>query len=117
MTQRATATVSAAEVPTLFPVPAPVAPERPIGAYAAYAAISIIWGTTFVGIRVAIETIPTLLVTAVRFLAAGLILLVIAALSGARFPRRGGEWRDHIISGLLMHSRMRSWIRRRCTWS
>jgi len=102
MTHRATATASAAPVPTLFPVPAPVAQERPTGAYIAFAAICLIWGTTFVGIRVAIETIPTLLVTSLRFLAAGLILLVIAALTGARFPQRFVEWRDHIISGILM---------------
>src|SRR5512132_3032097 len=76
--------------------------ERPIGAYVAYASICILWGTTFVAIRVAIETIPTLLVTGVRFVTAGLILLGVAALTGARFPRRAHEWRDHIISGVLM---------------
>ena len=91
----------APERPVLFPVLA-VERERPIGAYVAYAAICIIWGTTFVAIRVAIETIPTLLVTGVRFVFAGLILLAIAALTGARFPRRAREWRDHIISGVLM---------------
>ena len=76
--------------------------QRPVGAYVAYAAICILWGTTFVAIRVAIETIPTLLVTGLRFVTAGLILLGIAALTGARFPRRAHEWRDHIISGVLM---------------
>jgi drug/metabolite transporter (DMT)-like permease len=101
MTERATAT--AASVPQLFPVIVPAAaPERPVAAYIAYAAICVIWGTTFVAIRVAIETIPTLLVTAIRFITAGLILLVIAALTGARFPRRAVEWRDHIISGISM---------------
>ena len=78
----------------------PVATMAP--AYIAYAAICVIWGTTFVAIRVAIETIPTLLVTAIRFLAAGLTLLVIAALTGARFPLRASEWRDHILSGVTM---------------
>ena len=76
--------------------------ERPLGAYAAYAAISLIWGTTFVAIRVAIETIPTLLVPGLRFVSAGVILLFIARLTGARFPRHAREWRDHIISGVVM---------------
>jgi drug/metabolite transporter (DMT)-like permease len=104
MTDRATATVtaSAAPVPTLFPVPAPLTSGTPTSAYVAFAAICILWGTTFVGIRVAIETIPTLLVTSIRFLIAGLILLFVAAMTGARFPRKASEWRDHIISGVAM---------------
>jgi drug/metabolite transporter (DMT)-like permease len=104
MTDRATAsvTVDAPSVPLLFPVPAPVAPSVPVSAYVAYGAICILWGTTFVGIRVAIETVPTLLVTSIRFLIAGLILLFIAAVSGARFPRKASEWRGHIISGVAM---------------
>ena len=86
----------------LLPAAPAARAERPLGAYAAFAAISIIWGTTFVGIRVAIETIPTLLVTGLRFVSAGLILLVIARLTGARFPRHFREWRDHILSGMVM---------------
>ena len=76
--------------------------ESRLGAYAAFAAICVIWGTTFAAIRVAIETIPTLLVGAVRFLIAGLLLLVIARLRGARFPQSRIEWRDQVIAGVLM---------------
>jgi drug/metabolite transporter (DMT)-like permease len=86
----------------LFP-PLPVAKaESRAGAYFAYAAICVIWGTTFVAIRVAIETIPTLLVSGLRFVAAGLILLFVAVLMGARFPSKAYEWRAQIISGILM---------------
>lgn len=81
----------------------PVGPrESRIGAHVAFAAICVIWGTTFAAIRVAIETIPTLIVGGVRFLIAGLLLLVIAGLSRARFPRTGREWRDQVIAGVLM---------------
>jgi len=76
--------------------------ESRIGAYVAFAAICVIWGTTFAAIRVAIETIPTLLVAGVRFLIAGLLLLFIAGLSGARFPKSAREWRDQVIAGVLM---------------
>ena len=34
------------------------------GAYVAYVAICVIWGTTFLAIRVAVETIPPLVITA-----------------------------------------------------
>jgi drug/metabolite transporter (DMT)-like permease len=73
-----------------------------VKAYVAFAAICIIWGTTFAAIRVAIETIPTLLVAAVRFLIAGLLLLFVAVLSRARFPQSAREWREQIVAGLLM---------------
>ena len=57
-------------------------------ASAAFVAICAIWGTTFLAIRVAIETIPTLYLTGLRFTAAGVILLFVAALRGQPMPRR-----------------------------
>lgn len=83
------------------PLPAERKSSNVLG-YLAYASLCLIWGTTFVAIRVAIETIPTLLVSGLRFLAAGLMLLFIAALTGARFPSRWYEWRAQIVSGILM---------------
>ncbi len=41
----------------------------------ALAAVGIIWGTTFLGIRVAVETIPPWFVTSIRQGLAGLIIL------------------------------------------
>jgi drug/metabolite transporter (DMT)-like permease len=73
-----------------------------VPAILAFASICLIWGTTFVAIRVAIETIPTLLVTGARFVSAGLMLLFVGALSGARFPQRAIDWRDQALSGILM---------------
>jgi drug/metabolite transporter (DMT)-like permease len=61
-------------------------------AAAALAAICIIWGTTFLAIRVAIETMPTLYITGLRFTIAGAILLVIAVLRGQPLPRRASQW-------------------------
>lgn len=76
--------------------------ENHLAAYAAFAAICIIWGTTFAAIRVAIETIPTLVVGGVRFLMAGLLLFLIALVRGSRFPNTAREWRDQVVSGVLM---------------
>ena len=76
--------------------------ESLLGAYAAFAAICVIWGTTFVAIRVVIETIPTLLVTGLRFTIAGVILLAIARVTGARFPREIAEWRHQALAGIIM---------------
>lgn len=71
-------------------------------AMVAFAAICIIWGTTFAAIRVAIETIPTLLVAGVRFLFAGAVLLFLARLTKSRMPQAGVEWRDQLVAGVLM---------------
>ncbi|MNK53734.1 putative inner membrane transporter YedA [compost metagenome] len=43
----------------------------------ALAAVGIIWGTTFLGIRVAVETIPPWFVTSIRQGLAGLIMMII----------------------------------------
>lgn len=83
------------------PLPAAKSESRTL-AYAAFVAICIIWGTTFVAIRVAVETIPTMFVSGFRFIIAGTLLLIIARVMRARFPRTGEEWRTQIISGLLM---------------
>jgi drug/metabolite transporter (DMT)-like permease len=43
---------------------------------AAFLALYIIWGSTYLGIKYALETIPPFLMVGVRFLIAGLVLLV-----------------------------------------
>jgi hypothetical protein len=53
---------------------------------------------------VAIETIPTLYLTGVRFTAAGVILLVIAALRGQPMPRRASQWGHEAVTGILLFS-------------
>lgn len=50
---------------------------------AAFIAVYLIWGSTYLGIRFAIETIPPFLLSAVRFSVAGLILLTVAKVRGA----------------------------------
>lgn len=62
----------------------------------AFAAIYLIWGSTYLAIRYAVETIPPLIVVAVRHSVAGAILLGWAWSRGFR-PRR-----EHWISGLMV---------------
>lgn len=56
-------------------------------AYGAFAIVCLVWGTTYLFIRIALETIPPLLLTGTRFTAAGLIMLLIARLRGEAIPR------------------------------
>jgi drug/metabolite transporter (DMT)-like permease len=68
---------------------------------AAFAAVYIIWGTTYLAIHFAIETIPPFLMTGVRFLLAGGALFTWAKLSGAPMPTRA-NWRAAAISGFIL---------------
>ena len=68
---------------------------------AAFAAIYIIWGSTYLGIRIAVETMPPFLMAGVRFLVAGGIVAIFIALTrGFRATRT--QWRDNAISGGLL---------------
>ena len=72
---------------------------------AAFAAVYLIWGSTYLGIRLAIETIPPLAMAGVRFLVAGAILFPIAYLRGDRRSDRLtlAHWRStFVIGGLLL---------------
>jgi drug/metabolite transporter (DMT)-like permease len=54
--------------------------------FAAFAAVYIIWGSTYLAILLAIKTIPPFFMAASRFFIAGLILLIWALLKGEQLP-------------------------------
>ena len=69
---------------------------------AAFAAIYIFWGSTYLGIKYAIETLPSFLMAGSRFLIAGAILFLAATRSADfEMPRRQ-HWRTSIIVGTLL---------------
>jgi drug/metabolite transporter (DMT)-like permease len=74
------------------------------GVVAAFAAVYVIWGSTYLFIRLAVETMPPLLMSGVRFLIAGAILLVITSrLRGdGRDPIGWPQWRAAAITGGLL---------------
>jgi drug/metabolite transporter (DMT)-like permease len=61
-------------------------------AYVALAAVCFFWGTTYLAIRIAIETLPPGFVIFARFTLSGSILLVVARLRGAHIPRGRELW-------------------------
>src|SRR2546423_6711970 len=66
--------------------------------FAAFAALYVIWGSTYLAIRFAIETIPPLLMAGARFLIAGFIMYGIArGQSGAKESL--ANWRTALIIG------------------
>ena len=67
----------------------------------AFAALYIIWGSTYLAIKVAIETMPPLLMAGTRFVLAGGILVVWALARGAPKPS-WEQWRHALIVGALL---------------
>jgi len=71
-------------------------------AYAAFVVVCIVWGTTYLAIRIAIRSLPTLLFAGARFSIAGVVLLGLAMLRGERLPRRSSDWWNLVLIGILM---------------
>jgi drug/metabolite transporter (DMT)-like permease len=73
--------------------------------WVALSTIYLVWGSTYLAIRVAVETIPPFLMAAVRFLVAGVLLYVFAVRRGDRSADRIGprQWgAAALIGGLLL---------------
>lgn len=68
----------------------------------AFAAVYVIWGSTYLGIRIAIESIPPFLMAGGRFVIAGVILYVVMRRLGVPRPEPL-HWRNAtIVGGLLL---------------
>jgi drug/metabolite transporter (DMT)-like permease len=68
--------------------------------YAALAAVCFFWGTTYLGIRVSLEGLPPFYLIAIRYVASGGVLLLVAALAGMKLPR-GRELRLTSFYGIV----------------
>ncbi len=80
----------------------------PLAVWAGIVVLYFVWGSTYLGIKVAIETIPPFLMGFIRFVIAGVLLAGAVALYNRRSIRRPTltEARDTaIVGGLLLHGR------------
>src|SRR5262249_19373523 len=71
---------------------------------AAFLAVYIIWGSTYLAIRFAVETIPPFLMAGVRFFIAGALLYILARLRGADRPKAIHLRSAAAVGGLLLVS-------------
>jgi drug/metabolite transporter (DMT)-like permease len=55
-------------------------------AYLAWIVVCVVWGTTYLGIRVALESFPVALLAGLRWAAAGVVLAAVVPLFGERIP-------------------------------
>ena len=77
-------------------------PTSQVRLLTAFALVYVIWGSTYLGIRFAIETIPPFLMAGVRFVIAGGILYAFVMLRGGRAPSRRQWIAASIIGALLL---------------
>ncbi len=66
-----------------------------------FTAVYVIWGSTYLAIRFAVETMPPLLMTGVRFLTGGTLLFAWLQFRGMSRPT-GRQWRSAVLAGTLM---------------
>jgi drug/metabolite transporter (DMT)-like permease len=65
--------------------------------------VYLVWGSSFVFTKIAVENLPPALFAGVRFVTAGVLLALIAEIFGHdRLPRRLIEWRHVTIAGFFM---------------
>ena len=64
-------------------------------------AVCLLWGTTYLAIRVAIETIPPLLMAGFRWTIAGAIILAVLKIRGQVIPPPS-HWRALTVLGVLL---------------
>jgi drug/metabolite transporter (DMT)-like permease len=68
---------------------------------AAFAAIYLVWGSTYAAIRVAVEALPPLLLAAVRVAIAGGLLYAVLRARGCPRPS-AAHWRTAVLLGVVM---------------
>ena len=68
---------------------------------AAFAAVYVIWGSTYLAIRFAVETIPPFSMAGVRFLVDGGVLYAGCRAKGVTVPTRA-QWQASAVAGVLL---------------
>ena len=81
---------------------APAASASRASLLAGFAAIYIVWGSTYLAIRIAIDSIPPFLMAGVRFLVAGAALYAWSRMRGAPAPTRRQWTAGAIVGGFLL---------------
>jgi drug/metabolite transporter (DMT)-like permease len=70
-------------------------------AYLALLAVCFFWGTTYLGIRIALESLSPTVLVSTRYLLSGAILLIVCYFSGAYIPR-GRELLGTALFGVII---------------
>jgi drug/metabolite transporter (DMT)-like permease len=72
------------------------------GQLAGYVALCLIWGSTWLAIRVVVRDVPPFEAVAVRFVCAGVLLIAMALLQKRRWPADGAQWNAIFVLSLTI---------------
>ncbi len=61
----------------------------------------VVWGTTYLAIRIALETVPPMLMAAIRWITAGAVLIAALKIAGQRLPGLR-SWPALTVLGILL---------------
>jgi drug/metabolite transporter (DMT)-like permease len=81
-----------------------LATNRPpvLGILAAFAAVYLVWGSTYLAIRIAVHDVPPGLLAGIRFVIAGIVLGAAAKWRGQSVPRGWQEWRVILVMAVAL---------------
>jgi drug/metabolite transporter (DMT)-like permease len=82
--------------------PAPAAKPQTVMIALAFLALYIIWGTTYLAIAIAVESIPPFFMAGIRFFIAGSLALIYLRLRGVPLPNRRQWGWAAVIGGFLL---------------
>jgi drug/metabolite transporter (DMT)-like permease len=68
---------------------------------ASFIGVYLIWGTTYLGMKITVTELPPYLVAGLRFSIAGALIMAVCRAKGFRSLSRS-EWKDAIVIGLLL---------------
>jgi len=69
---------------------------------AAFAAVYLVWGSTYLAIRIAVHDVPPGLLAGIRFMLAGFALGIAALWRGQAFPRSPRDWYVIVVMALAL---------------
>ena len=78
------------------------AASRPFQIAVAFAIVYLVWGSTYLAIRVGVQSLPPWLFAGTRFIAAGILMLLYARWRGASLPATRRDWINIGVTSLLM---------------
>jgi drug/metabolite transporter (DMT)-like permease len=84
-----------------IPAAAIAAPQRRWLIPLALLSVYVIWGSTYLGIRIGLTGFPPFMLAAIRFFAAGIAMYAWLRLRGVKPPTRR-QWRNAAITGVLL---------------
>jgi hypothetical protein len=71
-------------------------------AYIAFVCVCIFWGTTYLGIRMGLESFPPAVLVAARFTISGGLLVAVELLRGRKLPAWGELWRTALFGFMIL---------------